>query len=122
MSAPMPAFTKAPAELVEAFTDAMRGLEGAEQRKMFGYPSAFVGGQLFTGLFRSSWFVRLPEAQREELTRLGGSPFDPMPGRPMKEYVVLPEAIRADPGALRSWLERSFAYATSLPPKSGRRR
>ena len=38
-------------------------------------------------------------------------------GKPMHEYVVLPEEVIAAPEKLELWLSRSFAYAAALPPK-----
>jgi TfoX/Sxy family transcriptional regulator of competence genes len=114
----MPSFTKPPGELAHRFSSELERLPGAQQRKMFGQPAAFANGHMFTGLFGSSWFVRLPEDAAAELLQLDGAgPFEPMPGRPMKGYVVLPEPVVTRPAALQDWLERAFAYATSLPPK-----
>jgi TfoX/Sxy family transcriptional regulator of competence genes len=114
----MPAFTKSPPELVERFSSLLDRFPGADRRKMFGYPGAFVGGNMATGLFRDTWIVRLAEPDRAELLAIdGAAPFEPMPGRPMRGYVVLPRAIVADDTALESWVRRSVAYAESLPPK-----
>ena len=44
-------------------------------------------------------------------------PFAPMPGRAMKEYVVVPAALVSRPAALRAWLERALTYADTLPAK-----
>ena len=60
----MPTFSKAPAELVERFMSVMATRPAGSVRKMFGYPAAFVNGNLATGLHASSWFVRLTEARR----------------------------------------------------------
>ena len=95
-------------------------LPGAQVRKMFGYPAGFVNGQLFTGLFAASWFVRLPDDERGELAAAGGTPFAPMPGRPMREYLVMPAAIAGDPTAVEPWLGRALAYVEQLPPKKKR--
>ena len=118
----MPSFSKPPAELSAAFSKALDRLPTAQQRKMFGQPAAFANGQMFTGLFGPRWFVRLPDDDARELLAMdGGGPFEVMPGRPMKGYVVLPPAIAADESALRKWLERSLNYTTSLPPKPEKR-
>jgi len=111
---------KAPPELVARFNEAVVGLAGAEVRKMFGYPAAFANGHMFTGLFADQWMIRLPEDARTELATLGGGPFEPMPGRPMREYVSLPAALIADPAALAPWLERALSVVLELPPKKGR--
>ena len=41
-----------------------------------------------------------------------------MPGRPMKEYVVLPSDITADAVALDAWVDRAIALVRTLPPKT----
>ncbi len=90
---------------------------GVKIRPMFGNLSAFVNGNMFMGLFGSDVFVRLPDEERAEVAGLGGTAFSPMEGRPMKEYVVLPEAWRADPDRVREWARRSVEWAEELPPK-----
>ena len=111
---------KAPPELVARFGDAMAELAGAEVRKMFGYPAAFANGHMFTGLFADQWMIRLPEDARAELAAIGGTPFEPMPGRPMREYVSLPSHLIADPAALAPWLQRSLGGVLAMPPREGR--
>jgi TfoX/Sxy family transcriptional regulator of competence genes len=118
----MPDFSKPPGELQSAFADAVGRLSGVEQRKMFGQPAAFANGQMFTGLFGPRWFLRLPDDAAADLNAMeGGGPFEVMPGRAMKGYVVLPPAVVADRTALRTWLQRSLTYARSLPPKPEKR-
>ena len=63
---------------------------------MFGYPAAFVGGNMATGLFADHWVVRLPEAEIEAAKAAGAGSFEPMPGRPMKAFVVIPSADVGD--------------------------
>ena len=86
-------------------------------RPMFGQLSAFVNGNMFMGIFGDDILVRLPDADHEEVLRAGGRAFEPMPGRPMREYVVLPEAWREEPERLREWVARSLDHADELPPK-----
>ena len=62
--------------------------------------------------------VRLAEDDRARLLKeKGAGPFEPMPGRAMKEYVVVPAALVAKPASLRAWIERGLQYALTLPPK-----
>jgi TfoX/Sxy family transcriptional regulator of competence genes len=86
-------------------------------KPMFGNLAAFVNGNMFMGLFGSDLFVRLSEADRESLVKAGGTPFEPMPGRPMREYVMLPSVWLSQPKRVREWVERSLAWAEGLPPK-----
>jgi TfoX/Sxy family transcriptional regulator of competence genes len=89
-------------------------------RPMFGNLAAFVNGNLFMGLYGPDVFVRLPEDERAAVNGQGGAPFSPMPGRPMKEYVVLPEAWRGEPDRVREWAGRSLDWAEELPAKQPR--
>jgi TfoX/Sxy family transcriptional regulator of competence genes len=110
-------FDKSPQWLVQLF-EALQTETGGAPRKMFGYPCAFENGQLFTGLFGDGMFVRLAEPDRAALLQTpGATPFAPMAGRPMKEYVVLPPSMLEDEEAVKGWLRRGLAYAQSLPPK-----
>jgi TfoX/Sxy family transcriptional regulator of competence genes len=89
------------------------------QRKMFGYPAAFVNGHMFAGVFQASLFVRLAEKDRMELIqKKGATPFAPIPGRVMREYVVLPPSIVESEARLTAWLWRALRYVASLPPTS----
>ncbi len=111
---------KSPPELVEAFERALP--VEAERRQMFGFPAGFVNGNMFTSLFQESFVVRLPEEAREELLRQpGAAPFVPMPGRPMREYVVLPPQMAMDAEAARSWARRAFDATAKLPPKQAKK-
>ncbi len=87
-------------------------------RPMFGSVAAFVGGNMFMGLVKDELFVRVGEADRTKLATLGGRALEIMPGRPMKEYVTLPDwqaAARQDD--VRAWSLRALDYALTLPPK-----
>jgi TfoX-like protein len=118
----MPSFSKPPAELSAAFSRALDRFPAAQQRKMFGQPAAFTNGQMFTGLFGPRWFIRVPDDAAKELLAMdGGGPFEVMPGRPMKGYVLLPPRVVNDEAARGKWLQRSLSYASSLPPKAEKR-
>jgi TfoX/Sxy family transcriptional regulator of competence genes len=109
-------------ELVERFHEAVAGVEGAEVRKMFGSPAAFVGGNMTAGLHQDAFMVRLSDADRAERLADGWSTFEPMPGRPMREYVTLPADVIADMDATRRWIERAADYVRTLPPKAPKAR
>jgi len=103
--------------MVERFERVMAPFP-VQQRKMFGFPCAFLVGQMVAGLFQDGLFLRLGTEDREAFLALeGASLFEPMPGRPMKEYVLVPQQILDSEEALRAWLEKSLAYVLALPPK-----
>jgi len=115
----MGTWKKAPQTLVDTFTASLPDDPRVERRQMFGYPCAFTGGQMFTGLHEDRMIVRLDEAGRAELLlREGAQVFSPMPGRVMREYVVFPPQTTVE--ERRAWLVRSLDYAASLPAKVGK--
>lgn len=109
------ALRKSPPSLIAAFDAALPDDALVERRKMFGFPAAFVNGNLFCGLHQEDVIVRLPPEQRRVLERRGGRRWEPMPGRVMREYMTLPLGV--DRPAMKRWLARSFGFAQSLPPK-----
>jgi TfoX/Sxy family transcriptional regulator of competence genes len=112
---------KAPPDLVETFEQAVSDLPAIKQRKMFGFPCVFINGNMFAGLYEEKLILRLDEREREDALReRGATIFEPMPGRVMKEYVVVPPDVLERPAVLRSWIGRALAFASALPAKEER--
>jgi TfoX/Sxy family transcriptional regulator of competence genes len=108
----------APAELVKAFEASLRAVPAARQRKMFGYPAAFVNGRLFAGLFEDRMILKLPAESRSALLKLpGAARFEPLPGRTMVEFIVVPPSLVKSHARLKPWLESAYAYVSAMPPK-----
>jgi TfoX/Sxy family transcriptional regulator of competence genes len=115
-----PRFEKSPPELAERFSAALdrHAAPDITRRSMFGYPCAWIGGNMATGLFASQWWVRVAEPDREALLMLPGAhPFEVMPGRAMGRYVTMPDDLVADDGALDDWLDKALTFTRTLPPK-----
>jgi TfoX/Sxy family transcriptional regulator of competence genes len=90
-----------------------------ERRKMFGLPCAFVGGNMFAGVHEGAIVLRLSEADRAAAkAEIGAGPFEPMPGRVMREYARVVEPLALDEAVLREWASRALAFAASLPAKA----
>ena len=121
----MPRFEKSPPELVERFSDVLEraGTPETKRRLMFGYPCAWVGGNMATGLFASSWWVRLPPDRLAAVLASGqGRTFEVMPGRPMKGYAALPGDVIADDAQIDAWVREAIDYTATLPAKEAKRR
>lgn len=119
----MPAFTKPSAKTLEAFARAVDGVVGIEHRTMFGYPSVFLNGNMLACVFQDRIMVRLSESDRAAaISTAGGKPFEPSPGRAMKEYVELPARVADDPAQLNGWVRRGRGYVQTLPKKSKSKR
>ena len=112
---PVSKWKPAPEEWVRAFDAALPN--DVERRKMFGYPAAFVNGNMACGLHQNGLILRLGDDDRAALVKEGGVPFEPMPGRVMREYVVAPQKFVSKKAELKRWLERAVAHAAALPEK-----
>ena len=83
---------KTPPELAAKFDRAAPKDPRVVRKPMFGYPALYLGGNMFAGTFQDKVVARLSEQERAKVAKAGAKPFEPMPGRPMKEYVVIPPA------------------------------
>jgi TfoX/Sxy family transcriptional regulator of competence genes len=114
----MAKWEKSPGALVQLFDRVLPEGPNIERRKMFGYPCAFVNGYMFAGLFAKQMFVRLSaEARLSMIAEHDAKPLEPMPGRPMKDYIIVPTALMIHEPALRALIAQALAFGTSLPPK-----
>ena len=116
----MPKFVKSSPELAGRFRATLARLAAPDvtERQMFGYPCAWIGGNMVTGLFAEAWWVRVEGPDRAALLEMPGAHlFEPMAGRPMRAYVVLPAAVVGDETDLDAWVERAIACTRMLPPK-----
>jgi TfoX/Sxy family transcriptional regulator of competence genes len=105
-------------DLANLFNSVLPDDPTVERRKMFGFPAAFVNGNLFASAHQTQVVVRLPDDAYATLLALpGASPFEPMPGRSMRGYAVLPESMQTHLDELREWMNLSFEWVAKLPPK-----
>ena len=113
---------KAPAELVEFINEKMKG-KNCDYKKMFSYPAYFLNGNMFAGLHGDKLFLRLSDAEIEEIKRdyKGVAAFEPVSGHVMKGYVVLPKSLYSDDKLFAQWLGKSMKYAAELPPKKAKK-
>ena len=109
---------KAPEEVAAKFDAALPNDPLVQKRKMFGYPAAFVNGNMFAGVHQENIVLRLPPDKREQLLgEPGAQQFELMAGRPMREYIVVPDSFLGNASTLGAWLEESFRFVGSLPVK-----
>ena len=91
-------------------------------RPMFGNLASFANGNMFAGLFGEKLFVRLSDDdQKELLDKKGAEAFEPMEGRQMKGYIVLPEYWMGESEMVKPWIVRALEFASSLPAKPSRK-
>lgn len=86
-------------------------------RPMFGNLAAFVNGNMFSGLFGEDLFVRVSEADQDRIRKEGGKSFEPMAGRTMTGYVVVPAGWQRKPDGARAWIDAALTWSRNLPAK-----
>ena len=92
-------------------------------RPMFGNLAAFVSGNMFFCLLGDDVAVRLPEDERVDLLKHeGASQFEPLHGRPMREYITIPSVWQQEPEKLKDWVIRSFYWVSEMPEKQPKTR
>jgi TfoX/Sxy family transcriptional regulator of competence genes len=89
-------------------------------RPMFGNLSAFVNGNMFCGLFGEDLFVRVSDEDQTKLRKQGGKAFEPMAGRAMSGYAVIPSGWQKKPDAARAWIVTALSWSKTLPPKGAK--
>ena len=97
------------AQKFEDLGEEMAGM-GVSIAKMFGMPCLKAEGSSFAGLWGDAIVFKLTGPTHAAASRLkGAQAFDPMGGRPMKEWVVVPAAHA---GRWREFAEAALDYVT----------
>jgi len=98
----------------------LAGRSGIIEKQMFGGIAFLLGGNMAVGVHGEDLIVRVDPAQTDALLREpGAKPFDLSGSRgpPAGWLLVGPTGYRTD-AALRTWVGRGTAYASSLPKKA----
>ncbi|SRR5579871_4043925 len=102
---------------IERFASCVPSAPGVTVRPMFGHRAAFVHGSMFAGTFGLDIVVRVDDASRAALFAQGATPFEPMKGRAMKEFAMLPREWAGDPAKARHWIGVAFEWTSKRPKK-----
>jgi hypothetical protein len=110
-----------PEDAFAELTDEWEGQPGVQLKRMMSSPGLSINGSIFAMLTRGELVVKLPAERALEMFETGdGLPFEPMAGRPMKQWVVL----QGEPDA-ECWqrlADEAHRYVAALPKKPSRRK
>lgn len=90
------------------------------RKKMFGTSAWFLesNDQMFAGVWADGVMVRLGQDETSSLVKSGDAEqFDPMGGRPMREYVFVNGEKAPEDADLLNWLGRAADFTATLPAK-----
>src|SRR5262249_55895535 len=103
---------------VKRFIEALPEVAQGGRRKMFGSEACFVNGGFWAGMYQDDVVIKLPAEVKEAQRELShAKPFDPMGGRPMKSWWVVPRVVSESPKALSGLLTSTFAVVAMGAPK-----
>lgn len=105
---------------LEERIDALVSTLPVRRKKMFGTSAWFLDSNdlMLGGVWGDGVMVRVGEAEAGTLRESGeADQFDPMGGRPMREYVYLDADKIAEDNDLVEWFERAAGFTSTLPAK-----
>src|SRR5438874_2895612 len=103
------AWKKSSEEAVKRFVGALPNAAARGRRKMFGYEACFVAGGFWAGMYQDDIVLKLPDEVKDAQPALtNAAHFDPMGGRPMKQWWVVPRKISASPAQLGKLLAATY--------------
>jgi len=98
--------------------EALSGVQGITQKKMFGGLCLLHRGNMVAGIMKDGrLMLRVgKERHQEALSRPHAHEMD-FTGKPMAGMIYLDEAGFSEDADLKSWLDLALAFTSSLPPK-----
>ncbi len=117
------AWTKPNEELSRFLEESISSFD-VKKKKMFGCPVYFASDNMVAGVFGNDIFIRLSGEDKKKIISENDEimPFEPVKGRIMKEYVILPDSIYNDPEKFPELLRISYDHASSLPGKQKKKK
>lgn len=104
--------------LAERVREVVQSRTGITERKMFGGLAFMSHGHMFIGILGGTLMVRVgPREYPHALLKPHVREMD-FTGRPMKGYVLVESDGFESDAALESWVNMSYEFASSLPPKA----
>jgi TfoX/Sxy family transcriptional regulator of competence genes len=103
--------------LAQRIRKRLGGLDGVEEKKMFGGLAFLLNGNMCVGVWKDSLLVRLDPGGAEDALRRAFVTQFAVAGRTMKGWVlVAPEGCEGD-DALDEWILRAGTFVSTLPAK-----
>jgi hypothetical protein len=90
---------------------------GMDEMKMFGGVGYLLNGNMACGILNSDLIVRVGSAAYADTLKLPGTREFDITGRPMKGWVMVPDAGRQSDADLLAWVQRGVGFALTLPAK-----
>jgi DNA transformation protein len=108
---------------VEFILDQLAPLRDVRARRMFGANGLYLGGRFFGIVAQGRLYLRTAPDTRQPYLDAGMGPFEPNPGRVLKNYFEVPVEVIEDDSELSRWaLAAVESGDPSKKPRRGDRR
>jgi hypothetical protein len=104
-------------QLADRIRIALHGRSGVTEKQMFGGIGFLVNGNMCCGVHGEELMVRLDPATAGEALRNPHARVFDLTGRPMRGWILVASDGVAAQDQVAFWVERGFAYASTLPSK-----
>lgn len=103
--------------LVERIRNALAGVYGVGEKRMFGGVCFTLNGNMVCGVVKDRLMLRLGAvAATEALRHRHAKPMD-FTGRPMKGYLYVESEGLAEDAELQGWIDAARAFVAAMPIK-----
>lgn len=104
-------------ELREALRRHLSGMEGIEEKTMFGGAGFMWRGNLLCGVMGDDLLVRVSKEDGGSLVGEDAARPMVMGGRTSQGWILVPVPATGRDSLLRKWVDRSVTYVATLPAK-----
>lgn len=106
---------------IDAYDAAVATLPGVE-RKGATMPYTSVNGNMFSFVDKEGAIaIRLGDGDRAAFVAAYGAKPSVQHGVVQKDYLIVPASVLREPANLAGWFAKSYAHASTLPPKATKR-
>jgi len=104
---------------VSAAFDLMIGGVDDVVRKGVTFPYVILNGNMYATISKQGTIgILVADDEWRSFEMAGGTPFEAVPGIPLKGYGMIPETMYKDRLQIQSWFRRAHAAAEKLPKKT----
>ena len=104
-------------EVAARVREALVGIQGVEEKKMFGGLAFMVRGNMCCGVVGTELMVRVGPDRYEESLKLPGAREMDFTGRPLRGFVYVSDDGFSTVESFQRWVERGLSYVATLPTK-----
>ncbi len=102
-------------KVLAAFDLMIAGVDEVERRGAT-FPYVAVNGNMCATISKAGTIgIRLSDSDMKSFLAIGGTPFEAVPGIPLKSFGAIPPSMYGDRLQIQTWFRRAHGYTETLP-------